>query len=67
MLEAKLLKACSNDTRGLRDRILLEMGYKTLRRQSELRSFKFSDRVSSPDGRHELHLTFSKTDQLGMM
>jgi len=65
-IKAQLLEVCSNDTRGLRDRILLELGYETMRRRSELCSFKFSDRVSSPDGRHALRLNFSKTDQFGM-
>jgi site-specific recombinase XerD len=64
-VKAKLIAVCPKDTRGLRDRVLLELGYETMRRRSELCSFKFSDRVESPDGRIGLRLNFSKTDQFG--
>ncbi len=64
-IKNKLIKACTNDTRGLRNIVLLELGYETMRRRSELCSFKFSDRVTSPTGQHGLVLQFSKTDQFG--
>ncbi len=64
-VKTQLFKACGDDTRGLRDRVMLELGYETMRRRSELCNFKFSDRVSLPDGRSGLRLSFSKTDQYG--
>ncbi|NVK32331.1 MAG: tyrosine-type recombinase/integrase, partial [Gammaproteobacteria bacterium] len=64
-VKAKLLEVCSADTRGLRDRVLLELGYETMRRRAELCAFKFEDRVTSPSGQHGLIMQFSKTDQFG--
>jgi len=64
-VKAKLLEVCSNDTRGLRDRVLLELGYETMRRRAELCAFKFEDRITSPSGQHGLVIQFSKTDQFG--
>lgn len=64
-VKAKLLEVCSADTRGLRDRVLLELGYETMRRRAELCAFKFEDRITSPSGQHGLIMQFSKTDQFG--
>ena len=61
----KLVEVCSNDTRGLRDRVLLELGYETMRRRAELCAFKFEDRIISPSGQQGLMMQFSKTDQFG--
>ena len=64
-VKAKLLEVCTDDTRGLRDRVLLELGYETMRRRAELCAFKFEDRIKSPSGQHGLVMQFSKTDQFG--
>ena len=64
-VKQKLLAVCTDDTRGLRNRILLELGYETMRRRSELCNFKFEDRLTGPTGQHGLLMPFSKTDQYG--
>lgn len=64
-VKARLLEVCTNDTRGLRDRVLLELGYETMRRRAELCAFRFEDRITSPSGQHGLVMQFSKTDQFG--
>lgn len=64
-VKEKLLEVCSNDTRGMRNRVLLELGYETMRRRSELCAFTFEDRITAPTGQHGLVMQFSKTDQFG--
>ena len=61
----KLLKVCSRDVSGMRDRVLLNLGYETMRRRSELCSMRFEDVDVSPKGRPFILLNFSKTDQFG--
>ena len=61
----QLLKACSQDTRGLRDQVLLHLGYETMRRRAELCLFRFDDLITHPNGAHALLLRHSKTDQFG--
>jgi site-specific recombinase XerD len=61
-----LLGACGGGQRGLRDRILLRLGYETMRRRAELCKFQFEDLEVLPNGKAALHLRFSKTDQFGM-
>ena len=51
--------------RGLRDQVLLHLGYETMRRRSELCRFKFEDVELLPNGRAGIRLAFSKTDQFG--
>jgi len=65
VLEA-LLAVCRDDRRGLRDRILLRLGYETMRRRAELCAFRFEDLEVLPNGKAALHLRFSKTDQFGV-
>ena len=60
-----LLGVCGADDRGLRDALMLRLGYETMRRRSELCRFKFDDLEKLPSGRAALRLRFSKTDQLG--
>ena len=62
----ELLLVCGNDTQGQRDAVLLNLGYETMRRRSELCKFKFEDMVKLPNGKTGLRLNFSKTDQQGM-
>ena len=61
----KMLNICNDDIKGLRDRVLLMLGYETMRRRSELCSFKFSDLHVLPNGKAAIRLNFSKTDQYG--
>lgn len=62
---AALLAVCDDSPRGLRDRIMLRLGYETMRRRSELCRFRFEDLELLPNGRAALRLLFSKTDQYG--
>ena len=59
---AKLLSSCSDDIRGLRNRVLLQLGYETMRRRSEICAFKFEDLTRSPRLESAITLTKSKTD-----
>ena len=61
----KLLKVCSRDVSGMRDRVLLNLGYETMRRRSELCSMQFEDVNVNPKGQPFILLNFSKTDQFG--
>ncbi|MDA9871198.1 tyrosine-type recombinase/integrase, partial [Gammaproteobacteria bacterium] len=59
----KLLLQCDDDTRGLRNKVLLILGYETMRRRSELCSFCFEDLIESPKRGPAIRLVRSKTDQ----
>lgn len=59
----KLKKSCANNIVGLRNRLLLQLGYKTMRRRSEICQFKFEDLQSFDSNRYALLLRHSKTDQ----
>jgi site-specific recombinase XerD len=59
----RLLLNCSNDLKGLRNRVLLQLGYETMRRRSELCAFKFEDLEVGHDFKPLLHLRKSKADQ----
>jgi len=61
----KLMAVCSSDTRGLRNKLLLQLGYETMRRRSEIVNFRFEDIQHLPNGRIALLLRHSKTDQFG--
>ena len=61
----QLLSVCGNDLKGQRDRVMLLLGYETMRRRSELCSFRFEDIEVLPRGRTAIRLRFSKTDQYG--
>ena len=54
---------CNNSNRGMRDKVLLQLGYETMRRRSEICAFKFEDLDQMPNGKYSLHLRQSKTDQ----
>lgn len=64
-LLTQMLCVCKNDVRGLRDQVLLCLGYETMRRRSELCSMRFEDLATFPNGKPYLLLPFSKTDQYG--
>jgi site-specific recombinase XerD len=61
----QLLGNCDNSLKGLRNEVLLRLGYETMRRRSELCAFKFEDICRTPSGKPGIKLNFSKTDQFG--
>jgi len=64
-LLTQLLKNCDNSIMGIRNQVLLRLGYETMRRRSELCAFKFEDICQAPNGKPAIRLNFSKTDQFG--
>jgi integrase len=64
-LLSQLLNNCDNRTMGIRNQVLLRLGYETMRRRSELCAFKFEDVDCAPNGKPIIRLNFSKTDQYG--
>lgn len=61
----KLKSLCDDSPMGVRNHVMLQLGYETMRRRSELCQFTFEDRDKLPGGRGILHLRRSKTDQEG--
>ena len=61
----QLLSNCDNSIRGLKNQVLLRIGYETMRRRSELCAFKFDDICKGTNGKPAIRLNFSKTDQFG--
>jgi site-specific recombinase XerD len=61
----QLLNNCDNSTMGIRNQVLLRLGYETMRRRSELCTFEFKDIDCAPNGKSIIRLNFSKTDQFG--
>jgi len=59
----RLLSNCSDDLKGMRNRVLLQLGYETMRRRSELCAFQFEDLEVGNDFKPILHLRKSKADQ----
>ena len=59
----KLLAQCDDDITGLRNRVLLQLGYETMRRRSELCNFE--DLIESSKRGPAIRLVRSKTDQEG--
>jgi site-specific recombinase XerD len=61
----QLLSNCDDSVRGLRNQVLLRLGYETMRRRSELCAFQFEDICKGANGKPAIRLNFSKTDQFG--
>ena len=61
----RLLEACGNDLRGLRNQMLLGLAYESLRRRSELVALRIEDLEPNPDGSAVILLRRGKTDQTG--
>jgi integrase len=61
----QLLEQCDGGTRGLRDQVLLRLGYETMRRRSEICGFTFDDLTEIPRKGPAIRLVKSKTDQEG--
>ena len=61
----QMLEQCDDGTCGLRDQVLLRLGYETMRRRSEICSFTFDDLTEIPRRGPAIRLVKSKTDQEG--
>ena len=61
----QLLEQCGSNAKGHRDRVLLLLGYETMRRRSELCNFTFEDLTRIPGRGDAIRLMRSKTDQEG--
>ena len=61
----KMIEAQDDNPRGLRNKILLLMGYETMRRRAELVGFEFEDVTCLLNGKPAMRLRFSKADQYG--
>tara|TARA_B100000767_G_scaffold268682_1_gene289348 strand:- start:128 stop:382 length:255 start_codon:yes stop_codon:yes gene_type:complete len=61
----QLLSNCDNSIRDLRNKVLIRLGYGTMRHRSELCAFKFEDIYQEPNRKLAIRLNFSKTDQFG--
>ena len=61
----QLISNCDSSIRGIRNQVLLRLGYETMRRRSELCAFRFEDISNAPSGTPIIKLNFSKTDQYG--
>ena len=61
----QLINNCDSSTMGIRNQVLLRLGYETMRRRSELCAFKFEDVSQALNGKPIIRLNFSKTDQYG--
>lgn len=61
----QLKQHTGSNLRGKRDRLLLQLGYESMRRRSEICSFTFEDLIELPTGKPALQLRRSKTDQDG--
>jgi len=59
----KLKNVCSDDIVSIRNKLLLQLGYETMRRRSEICQFKFEDLQHLSNHKHALLLRHSKTDQ----
>ena len=62
----KMKTRCRNSAKGLRDKLILQLGYETMRRRAELCRLRLEDARKMPKGKYALLLRFSKTDQFGV-
>ena len=61
----QLLNNCDKSVMGIRNQVLLRLGYETMRRRSELCAFESEDVDCAANGKPIIKLNFSKTDQYG--
>ena len=61
----KLQAVCDDGIVGLRNCLLFQLGYESMRRRSEICTFRFDDVKRLPNGKNALLLRESKTDQFG--
>jgi len=62
----QMLMTCDESPAGLRNQVLLRLGYETMRRRSEICRFRFEDIQSLDNKRFVILLRQSKTDQFGV-
>ena len=60
-----MIEAQDDSPSGLRNKILLLMGYEIMRKRAELVGFEFGDVTCLPNDKPALRLMFSKVDQYG--
>ena len=63
----KLLSNCDDSVRGLRNQVLLRLGYETMRRRSELCEFKFEDICKGANGKPAIRLNFDLSPKIRAM
>ena len=56
----QLLNNCDNSIMGIRNQVLLRLGYETMRHRSELCAFNFEDVDHAPNGKPIIRLNFSR-------
>ena len=61
----QLIAVTGQDLVGMRDRVMLMLGYETMRRRSELCNFRLEDIEYLTQDKVGIWLRFSKTDQFG--
>lgn len=61
----QMLERCDDTLTGLRNQLLLRLGYETMRRRAEIWLFCFEDMQRLPDQSWDPFLRFSKTGQTG--
>ena len=61
----QLINNCDKIIMGMRNQVILRLGYETMRRRSELCAFKFEHIDRAPNVKPIIRLNFSKTDQFG--
>lgn len=61
----KLQAVCNDGIVGLHNSLLLQLGYESMRRRSEICAFRFDDVKRLPNGKNALLFRKPKTDQFG--
>ena len=62
----QLINQCDETIKGLRNEILLRLGYESMRRRSEICRFRFEDVQVMKNNHYGIILRQSKTDQFGI-
>ena len=62
----QMLMICDESPKGIRNQVLLRLGYETMRRRSEICRFRFEDIQSLNNKKFVILLRQSKTDQFGV-
>ena len=62
----QMLMICDESPKGIRNQVLLRLGYETMRRRSEICRFRFEDIQSLDNKKFVILLRQSKTDQFGI-
>ncbi|SDG88127.1 tyrosine-type recombinase/integrase [Pelagibacterium luteolum] len=62
----RLMSACSDDLAGLRDKVLVAVGFDTLCRRAELVALRVEDFTRAADGTYNVLVRRAKNDQAGL-